>query len=61
MKTMKDLEEMKTRTMPPFDSEYDYLFETLEDYYIAKMDGMSRIKRELSKWDRESASVIVEN
>lgn len=59
MKTLIDLEEMKKMSMPPFGNQYDYLFATLEDYYIAKMDGIERIKAELQNWDKEAQKVIV--
>lgn len=59
MKTLKDLEEMKNNTMVPFGNQYEYLFATLEDYYIAKMDGLNRIKAELQNWDEEAQRVIV--
>ncbi|MBD5456852.1 MAG: hypothetical protein HDR23_10415 [Lachnospiraceae bacterium] len=58
MKTVKDLEEMKSKSMIPFGSQYEFLFATLEDYYIAKMDGINRIKAELSKWDTDAQRVI---
>ena len=59
MKTLKDLEEMKKIPMIPFENQYDYIFATLEDYYIAKMDGINRIKAELKNWDIEAQKVIV--
>lgn len=59
MKTLKDLEEMKNKEVFPFGNQYDYFFATLEDYYIAKMDGLNRIKIELQNWDKESQQVIV--
>lgn len=58
-KTLKYLNDMKNRKMPPFDSQYEFFFATLEDYYIAKMDGKERIKTELSKWDSEAQKEIV--
>lgn len=59
MKTLRDLEDMKNKAMIPFGNQYDYLFATLEDYYITKMDGLDRIKSELRNWDKESQQVIV--
>lgn len=35
-KTLKYLNDMKNSKMPPFDSQYEFFFATLEDYYIAK-------------------------
>lgn len=58
-KTLKYLNDMKNSKMPPFDSQYEFFFATLEDYYIAKMDGKERIKTELSKWDSEAQKEIV--
>lgn len=60
MKTIMDLEQMKNKSCPPFENEYEYFFSTLEDYYIGKSDGINRIKAELRKWDKDTASKIVE-
>lgn len=60
MKTKKDLEGMKKQSNVPFGNQYEYFFNMLEDLYISKSDGLSRIKQELYKWDKESASNIVE-
>lgn len=57
-KTLKELEEMKSKSMVPFGNQYEFLFATLEDYYIGKMDGINRIKAELSNWDIEAQKVI---
>ena len=57
-KTLKDLEAMKNKNMIPFGSQYEFLFTTLENYYIAKMDGINRIKAELNNWDVEAQKVI---
>ena len=58
-KTLKDLEDMKSKNMIPFGNQYEFLFATLEDYYIGKIDGVDRIKAELSNWDLEAQKVIV--
>ena len=58
-KTLKFLNEMKNKKMPPFGNQYEFFFATLEDYYIAKMNGKERIKTELSKWDSEAQKEIV--
>ena len=58
-KTLKDLNDMKNNKMSPFGNQYEFFFATLEDYYIAKMDGKERIKTELSKWDSEAQKEIV--
>lgn len=58
-KTLKFLNDMKNNKMPPFVNQYEFFFATLEDYYIAKMDGKERIKTELSKWDSETQKEIV--
>ena len=50
---------MKNNKMSPFGNQYEFFFATLEDYYIAKMDGKERIKTELSKWDSETQKEIV--
>lgn len=60
MKTVKDLEDMKSKNMIPFGNQYEYFFVTLEDYYIAKLDGKNRIKAELSNWDTEAQRVIAD-
>ena len=58
-KTLKYLNDMKNKKMPPFGNQYEFFFATLEDYYIAKMNGKERIKTELSKWDSEAQKEIV--
>lgn len=59
MKTKKDLELMKSVYCEPFGNQYDCLLATLEDYYIAKVDGLIRIKAELKDWDNEAQQLIV--
>lgn len=58
-KTLKFLNDMKNNKMSPFGNQYEFFFATLEDYYIAKMNGKERIKIELSKWDSEAQKEIV--
>ena len=58
-KTLKDLNDMKNNKMSPFGNQYEFFFATLEDYYIAKMDGKERIEAELSNWDSEAQKEIV--
>lgn len=58
-RTLKYLNDMKNNKMSPFGNQYEFFFATLEDYYIAKMDGKERIKTELSKWDSEAQKEIV--
>lgn len=64
MKTIVDLENMKSQSSPPFGSAYDFLFKLLEDYYISKVDGKERIKNELNNWDKETqlyiANILIE-
>lgn len=60
MKNKKDLEDMKAQSNAQFGNQYEHFFNMLEDLYISKSDGLSRIKQELFKWDKESASNIVE-
>ncbi len=60
MKSIVDLEKMKSQKCIPFESAYEYLISTLEDYYIAKLNGKERIKHELSNWDREAQNAIIE-
>lgn len=57
-KTLEDLEAMKNKTIIPFGNQYEFLFATLEDYYITKMDGVNRLKAELNNWDIEAQKVI---
>lgn len=58
-RTLKYLNGMKNNKMPPFDSQYEFFFATLEDYYIAKSDGAKIIKDELAEWDSEAQKEIV--
>lgn len=58
-RTLKYLNDMKNNKMPPFASQYEFFFATLEDYYIAKSDGAKIIKDELAEWDAEAQKEIV--
>ena len=60
MKTISDLDNMKNQSCPPFESAYEYLISSLEDYYISKMDGKARIKHELNNWDKDAKKVIID-
>ena len=51
MRTITDIEKMKKTNFEPFGTEYEYMVETLFDWYIAKLDGEDRIKNFLSDWD----------
>ncbi len=60
MKTLKDLENMKLTKCVPFNNSYEFLFQYLEDSYISKVDGLSRIKCKLEEWDLEAQKVIIQ-
>lgn len=60
MKTLKDLEEMKTQVVKPFGSAYEYFFMNLVNLYISKINGAERINNELLQWDMEARQVIVD-
>ena len=51
--------QMKKEKREPFGTQYDYFFATLENYYIANLYGIERIKVELEKWDKEAQIFIV--
>lgn len=59
MKTLKDLEDMKSQKCAPFENAYEYFFMQLTDFYIAKTNGIERIKKALADWDIESQQFIV--
>lgn len=59
MKTLNDLENMKSQKCAPFENAYEYFFMQLTDFYIAKTNGAERIKRVLSDWDIESQQFII--
>lgn len=61
MKTINDLLQMKENTIEIFGNEYDFFFSRLEEYYISKLDGKERIKKELEEWDEESKNFILSN
>lgn len=54
MKTTVDLENIKSQSGQPFGSAYECLFELVEDYYISKLDGKKRIRKELNNWDKDA-------
>ena len=60
MKTLKDLEKMKTQKAIPFENAYEFLIERFVDFYIAKPNGIDRIKAELSEWEPEAQEFIIE-
>lgn len=60
MKTLNDLEQMKTQNCLPFGTQYDSFIGRLEDYFISKSDGLSRITSELAQWDDEAQKVIIQ-
>lgn len=60
MKTLKDLEAMKTQKSAVFGNAYEFLMERLADYYVSKIDGENRIKAELSEWDTEAKQAIIQ-
>ena len=67
MKTEKDIIVMKEsvcnfgKGMPigTYENQYQYYIELLYDYYISKINGIGRIKHELSKWDEKSKRIIL--
>lgn len=59
MKTLKDLEDMKTQKSSLWGTQYDLFFARLEDYYISKLDGIDRIQAELSNWDKDAQEIII--
>ena len=67
MKTEKDIIVLKESEcnigkgtpMGTYENQYQYYIELLYDYYISKLDGIDRIKYELSKWDEKSKEIIL--
>jgi|GEM_PF-2992614 hypothetical protein len=57
-KTIKDLEELKNTKDNQFGTRYNLLLCAMENAFIAKMDGLSRIKYELENWDIETRKII---
>ena len=57
MKTLKDLEEMKSKPSSPFGTQYNSLFMNLENAYI--MSHIGQIKTTLEDWDIECREFIV--
>lgn len=60
MQTLTDLENMKNIKCQTFYNQYDFFITRLEDDYIGKTDGLSRIKHELENWDGEAQVAIIE-
>lgn len=58
MKTISDLENMKSQKNLMFANAYEFFISKLEDYYIAKSDGKMRIRYELELWDKEAQLFI---
>ena len=60
MKTLKELENMRNQECVPFGTQYNYLLARLEDYFVSKSDGLSRINSELSQWNEEAQKIIIQ-
>lgn len=60
MQTLTDLENMKNIKCQMFYNQYEFFMAKLENDYIAKTDGLSRIKHELENWDGEAQVAIIE-
>lgn len=58
MKTISDLENMKSQKSPISATAYEFFISRLEDYYISKSDGKMRIEHEFKLWDKEAQLVI---
>lgn len=58
LKTIDDLENMKSQNDPIFSTAYESFISTLEDYYIAKLDGRERIAREFTLWNKDAQIAI---
>lgn len=59
MKTVKDLEKMKTAKMNIFGTQYEHLIRDLEHDLITKYDGEERVAAKLSEWDEEAQQFIM--
>lgn len=60
MQTLTDLENMKNVKCQMFSNQYEFFIASLENDYIAKTDGLSRIKHELENWNGEAQVAIIE-
>jgi hypothetical protein len=58
MKTVHDLEELKSKQTIPFGSSYNFLIERLVDYLISKGNGKERVEAELKEWDDDAQRII---
>lgn len=59
IKTIKDLEKMKTAKMNIFGTQYEHLIRDLEHDLITKYDGEERVAAKLSEWDEEAQQFIM--
>lgn len=59
MKTIKDLQLMKKTQCTPFKNSYEFFILQLEDFYIAKINGLERIYDNLQEWDFPSKNYII--
>ncbi len=60
MKTAADVEAMKAQSNTPFGTTYNFLIASLENFYVSKSNGVELIKKELSDWDKEARSQIID-
>lgn len=59
MKTIENLHLMKKMKCLPFDNAYEFFILQLEDFYLAKINGLDRIYDYLQEWDFASKNYII--
>ena len=59
MKTIIDIEQMKKQQTNIFGNAYNYLIESLANFYISKTTYKERIQSELDNWEPSAQEIIL--
>ena len=59
MKTFQDFENLRNKKCAPFGNMQNYVIEWMADAYVAKLDGVQRIKSSIGHYDHDAKVKIL--
>ena len=59
MKTFQDFEKLRNKKCAPFGNMQNYVIEWIADAYVAKLDGVQRIKSNIGHYDHDAKVKIL--
>ena len=59
MKTFQDFENLRNKKCAPFGNIRNYVIEWMADAYVAKLDGVQRIKSNIGHYDHDAKVKIL--